>query len=124
MEPLIYSFLQSKRIPVQKIKPRLFLALNLLALTLFFIGAGKVSALKLVATKTVPASGAHVSITPTPSDLQTPLPTGGPAGGPPLSLTLTLLFTCCALGLVVGVLVIGFIIAMQKQKEEKNEQGS
>ena len=107
-----------------KIKPRLFLALSLLALSLFFSGAGKVSALKPLDTKTVPASVAQAPITPTPSDIQTPLPAGQPTGGPPLSLTLTLLFTCCALGLVVGVLVIGFILAMQKQKEEKKEQTS
>ena len=109
---------------MRKIIPPLFLALSLLALALFFSGAGKVSALRPVDAKTVPASIAQGSITPTPSDVQTPLPAGQPTGGPPLSLTLTLLFTCCALGLVVGVLVIGFILAMQKQKEEKKEQGS
>jgi hypothetical protein len=107
-----------------KIKPRLFLALSLTVLSLFFIGAGKVSALKQVDMKTVPVSIAQASITPTPSDIQTPLPAGQPAARPPLSLTLTLLFTCCALGLVVGVLVVGFILAMQKQKEEKKEQTS
>jgi len=109
---------------LRKINQPLFLPLSLLTLALFFSDAGKVSALKPVDTKSVPASIAQGSITPTPSDVQTPLPAGQPTGGPPLSLTLTLLFTCCALGLVVGVLVIGFILAMQKQKEEKKEQGS
>ena len=105
---------------MRKNNPPLFLALSLLALALFFFGAGRVSALRSVDVKTVSVSVAQGFITPTPSDIQTPLPTGGP----PLSLTLTLLFTCCALGLVIGVLVIGFIIAMQKQKEEKKEQTS
>jgi hypothetical protein len=112
--------LQEHTLP--KIKPRLFLALSLLALSLFFIGAGKVFALKPLDTKAVSVSVSQASITPTPPDIQTPLPAGQPASGPPLSLTLTLLFTCCALGLVVGVLVIGFILAMHKQKEEKKEQ--
>jgi len=72
----------------------------------------------------VPISGAPLAITPTPFDFPTPSPAETSGNGPPLSLTLTLLFTCCALGLVVGVLVIGFIIAMQKRKEENNDKGS
>jgi hypothetical protein len=72
----------------------------------------------------VPISGAPLAITPTPFDIPTPSPTEAPTGGPPLSLTLTLLFTCCALSVVIGVLVIGFILAMQKQKEGNDEKGS
>jgi hypothetical protein len=72
----------------------------------------------------VPFSGVPLAITPTPFDFPTPTPTDQPNSGPPLSLTLTLLFTCCALSLVVGVLVIGFIIAMQKRKGGTNEKAS
>ncbi len=72
----------------------------------------------------VPVSGVPLAITPTPFDFPTSSPTDQPNSGPPLSLTLTLLFTCCALGLVVGVLVIGFIIAMQKRKGVINEKAS
>lgn len=72
----------------------------------------------------VPISGAPLAVTPTPFDFPTPSPAETTSSGPPLSLTLTLLFTCCALGLVVGVLVIGFIVAMQKRKGETNEKGS
>ncbi len=35
---------------------------------------------------------------------------------PPLSLTVLMGITCCALGLVVGVLVLGFILSRTKGK--------
>ena len=106
------------------IKSGLFLTLSLLVLALFFLGAGKVDALGSLDAQPVRASGALVSITPPSSDSPTPVATDRPTGGPPLSLTLTQLFTCCALGLVVGVLALGFILSMQKQKEEKKDKGS
>ena len=55
----------------------------------------------------------------------TPVPTEIPASGPPLSLTLTLLFTCCAMGLVVGVFVIGALASrtnLQAVGEEKSSK--
>jgi hypothetical protein len=105
-------------------RTRLFLTLILLALALFFSMSGKVSALKPETANMVPVSVGESTSTPTSSNSPTPIPTDGPTGGPPLSLTLTLLFTCCALGLVVGVLALGFILSMQKQKAEKQEKGS
>ena len=109
---------------MQKIKPGLFSTLILLALALFFSMTGKVSALRPETANMVPVSVGQSTITPTSSDSPTPVPTNGPAGGPPPSPTLTLLFTCCALGLVVGVLALGFILSMQKQKAEKQDKGS
>jgi hypothetical protein len=107
---------------VQKIKPGLISTLILLALALFFSMTGKVSASRPETVKVVPVSVDQSTITLTSPDSPTPVATDGPVGGPPLSLTLTLLFTCCALGLVVGVLALGFILSMQKRKEEKKEQ--
>jgi len=52
----------------------------------------------------------------------TPVPTGLPSSGPPLSLTLMLVFTGCALSLVLGILVIGFILGTQMRKSEKSEK--
>ena len=40
---------------------------------------------------------------------------------PPLSLTLMLGFTCFALALVLGVIIIGFVVAMQNQKKDEKE---
>ena len=101
-------------------RTRLFLTLIFLALALFFSMAGRASALRLDAANMVPASIGQLTITPAPIYSPTPISTGGP----PLSLTLTLLFTCCALGLVVGVLALGFILSVQKRKEEKKDMGS
>jgi len=73
----------------------------------------------------VPVSGAPLAVTPTPFNFPTPIPsTPTSRTGPPLSLTLTLAFTCCALLFVVGVLVLGAIIAMQKRKGGNNENNS
>ncbi len=72
----------------------------------------------------VPISGAPLAVTPTPFNFPTPAPTESPTGGPPLSLTLILISICCALGLVLGVLVLGFILAMQRNKGGKNEKVS
>lgn len=109
---------------VQKIKPGLFSILILLALALFFSLAGKVSASRVEAVTVVPVSVGQMIVTPAPSDSPTPVATDEPTSGPPLSLTLTLVFTCCALGLVVGVIVLGFILSMQKRKEEKKDKSS
>jgi len=39
---------------------------------------------------------------------------------PPLSLTLMLAFTCCALGLVLGILILGFVVSFQNRNSFKN----
>ncbi len=69
----------------------------------------------------VPISGAPVVQAVTP----TPIPTSSLAGtattetpqraGPPLALTLILLGTCCAMLLLVGIMVLGFIIRRQNR---------
>ena len=68
------------------------------------------------ASGVVPVSGALPGITPTPS------PTGPAPAGPPLSLTLTLLCTFCSLGVVVGLIVLGFVLSMQRRKEGTAEK--
>lgn len=40
--------------------------------------------------------------------------------GPPLSLTLMLAFTGCTLALVVGMLVVGFVLSMGRDKRDKD----
>ncbi len=71
----------------------------------------------------VPISGVAPAINPTPFNFPTPVPAPA-SGGPPLSLTLMLAFTCCAIGLVVGVLVIGFIVSRENRKRMKNEKSA
>ena len=41
---------------------------------------------------------------------------------PPLSLTLILAFTCCAMGLVIGLLVLGFVVSFQNRKKNEEEK--
>lgn len=41
---------------------------------------------------------------------------------PPLSLTLMLGFTCCALGLVLGLVVLGFVLSFQNHKKDEKEK--
>lgn len=72
----------------------------------------------------VPVSGVLPAVTPTPFSYPTLGPAQSGGGGPPLSLTLVLIFTCCSLGLVLGVLGLGFILALQKRKGGQSEQGS
>jgi hypothetical protein len=72
----------------------------------------------------VPVSGELAAITPTPFVVPaTSVPTDAPTG-PPLSLTITLLCTICSLGVVIGVIVLGFVLAMQKNKGDQNEKKS
>ena len=53
-----------------------------------------------------------------PTDVPpTPTPTNAAPSGPPLSLTLMLGFTCLALLLVVGILVLGFMASLTNRKE-------
>jgi hypothetical protein len=74
----------------------------------------------------VPISGAPLAMTPTPFTFPTLPPADLPpsASGPPLSLTLVLLGICCALGLVLAVLILGVILATQRRKESSHEKGS
>ncbi|MFZ1040346.1 MAG: hypothetical protein WCA79_07860 [Anaerolineales bacterium] len=41
---------------------------------------------------------------------------------PPLSLTLMLGFTCFALALVLGILILGFVLSFQNRKKDKEEK--
>jgi hypothetical protein len=72
----------------------------------------------------VPVSGALPAITPTPFSYPTLPSASSTGGGPPLSLTLILIFTCCVLGLVVGVLVLLFLMSLSKRNGGGNEKGS
>jgi hypothetical protein len=69
-----------------------------------------------------PLSAPAAAATSAPTPFTTPPPTEFPQGGPPLSLTLILLFTCCALGAVIGVIVLGFILNVSKRKESQSEE--
>ncbi len=71
-----------------------------------------------------PIAAGAPAILPTPFQFPTSAPASTPAGGPPLSLTLMLAFTCCALGLVVGVIVVGFLISREKRKRSPDEKGA
>ena len=62
--------------------------------------------------------GASTAPPPTPAPSATPALLERVHGQPPLSLTLMLGFTICALGLVVGVIVIGMIAGAQRSREE------
>jgi len=39
--------------------------------------------------------------------------------GPPLSLTAVLALTCCAVGLVVSVLVLGLLLSLRRSAEDR-----
>ena len=41
---------------------------------------------------------------------------------PPLSLTLMLGFTCFALALVLGILILGFVLSFQNRKKDQEEK--
>ena len=41
---------------------------------------------------------------------------------PLLSSTLMMGFTCCALGLVLGVLALGLVVSFQKRKYDKEQK--
>lgn len=56
---------------------------------------------------------------PTPAPSATPVVLEKVRGQPPLSLTLMLGFTICALGLVVGVIILGMIAGAQRPKGEQ-----
>lgn len=69
----------------------------------------------------VPVSGAPLAVTPTPylvptsSADDTPnVPTISPSG-PPIALTIALLCFCCVFGLLIGVIVLGVVLAQRRK---------
>ncbi len=79
------------------------------------------SALLAALYSTLPLFATAAPATPAPTALASPPSTPFAPTAPPLSLTLTLAFTCCAVGAVLGVLVLGFVLGIPRRKEEKGE---
>ena len=71
---------------------------------------------------TMPVLSPLPAATALPPGSPSPTQAGPTPGAPPLSLTFTMLFTCCSLGLVVGLIVLGFIVSLQKRKIEQPEK--
>ncbi len=57
------------------------------------------------------------AVVPTPTSPSLPIATDQP-NGPPLSLTLMLGFTCCALSVVLGILILGFVLSLEGRKKD------
>jgi hypothetical protein len=74
----------------------------------------------------VPVSGAPLAVTPTPyvvptsssADRSPIAPTISPSG-PPIALTIALLCFCCVFGLLIGIIVLGVVLA-QRRKGGRN----
>ena len=71
---------------------------------------------------TLPLPAIAAPVTPAPTPLATVSATEVARTAPPLSLTLTLAFTCCALAAVLGVLVLGFVMGIQRRKDGKPDK--
>ncbi len=71
-----------------------------------------------------PISAKAPSILPTPFQFPTPAPASTSAASPPLSLTLMLGLTCCAMALVAGVFVVGFLVSREKRKRNLDEKSA
>jgi hypothetical protein len=74
----------------------------------------------------VPVSGAPLAVTPTPFVVPTSSSADGapiaPAislSGPPIALTIALLCFCCVFGLLIGIIVLGVVLA-QRRKGGRN----
>jgi hypothetical protein len=73
----------------------------------------------------VPVSGAPLAVTPTPYAIPTSSLDGTPTtptifpSGPPVSLTIILLCFCCVFGILIGVIVLGVVLA-QRRKGGRN----
>lgn len=67
-------------------------------------------------------SEASPGIAPAPYGLPAPMPAQPAREPPPLSLTLMLLFTCCGVSGVIGVIVIGAVLAAKTTKKDKSEE--
>jgi len=69
----------------------------------------------------VPVSGAPLAVTPTPYVVPTSSSGGNPStptfspSGPPLSLTIALVCFCCVFGLLIGVIVLGVVLAQRRK---------
>lgn len=81
------------------------------------VTAGSLAGQTAVLQQATHASLAAAAPTPAPS--ATPVVLEKVRGQPPLSLTLMLGFTICALGLVVGVIILGMIAGAQRPKGEQ-----
>ncbi len=109
-QAVIYSPLEREN-PVEKLKK-----LPVLLTSLLVVAAS-------AAWTTWPLSTPTAAVTPAPpTPFATLPPTKFPQGGPPLSLTLILLFTCCALGAVIGVIILGFVLNVSRRKESQAEE--
>ncbi len=77
----------------------------------------------LSAKPSQPAVSSLSTVPPaTPAATMTPAPPDAQPSGPPLSLTLTLLFTCCSVGLVLGVLILGILAGRTNAKAVADEK--
>lgn len=83
-------------------------------LVVVMICLAAVTAQRVSASPVLVASSATFVFTATPTE--------SASNGPPLSLTLMLAFTGCAVSLVIGVLVLGFILATQSRSAKPKEQ--
>lgn len=74
-----------------------------------------------------PVSGAPLAVTPTPYAVPTSSTSGNPnpptlsPSGPPIALTVALVCFCCVFGLLIGVIVLGVVLA-QRRKGGNNVQ--
>ena len=91
-------------------------------LTVFFsfIMTTLASFQNILAYRMADATTAAPTATPAASSAVPATPTFQPST-PPLSLTLTLAITCCAIGAVLGILVLGFILSRENRKEDKKK---
>ncbi|MFZ5878270.1 MAG: peptidase MA family metallohydrolase [Chloroflexota bacterium] len=68
-----------------------------------------------------PVSGAPLAVTPTPYAIPTssvddiPSVPLTPVSGPPIGLTIALLCFCCVFGLLIGVIVLGVVLAQRRK---------
>ncbi len=69
-----------------------------------------------------PRSAGAAPMTPAPTPLATIPAAPFVPSTPPLSLTVMLAFTCCALSVVLGLIVLSFVIGVQRRKGEKPEK--
>ncbi len=88
------------------------------------IGAPAAIPTATVVPTMVPVSGALQAVTPTPFAYPTSSPASPLRTAPLFSLTVVLLIVCCAVGLVVGVIVLVFILSLANRKGGKDEKGS
>ena len=107
---------------LQKVKSHSWQAASLALLVLFSMAAMAAAPLGIRAANVAARTGSgpdSPQVRAVAKADATPQPSAQPARtAPPLSLTLTLLVTCCSVGLVVGVIVLAFILAMSNRKAQ------